>query len=486
MNPTDLPEGFVYAGREILGDLCSAEAREVLLTNGIGGYGSFTLANSLTRSYHGLLVAALRPPLDRTLLLTKLNETVLYHRKSYHLSTDRRKHSSVKKQSIIKRFSSTDTTSHALFHSDGEFPSIAGASLDPNGTIPPIWNPTCSSASAYLQADDAVSPHGFELQQSFHLTGTVPTFVYSFADALLEKKLWMKQGSNTVYVTYYLRRAVQGIELRLKALVNHRNHHTRTSATRPHFDYSANIGTDRSSVSVLFTTANQQYTTLNMKMSQGTAHLTNEWVTGFVLSEERMRGLPEIDDNLHVATFVVELAPGGRVTFMATAEAETDAITMDGEAELEMRFKYEQSLLQKFESARDDESRRLSQSPISANDSNPSLSLTAMPVSPVSSSGSFSGNSKRKPRTAKTYIKQLVLAADQFIISRAGGRSIVAGFHWFADWARDVRSARFPNRLHKFHDLMAHSSTHSFLYSAAFFCSLFINISRRQWCHFQG
>lgn len=439
MKPTDLPEGVVYAGREVLGDLFAAEARELLLTNGIGGYASFTLANSLTRSYHGLLIAALRPPLDRTLLLTKLNETVLYHQKSYHLTTDRRKQACVKKQSIVKRLSSNyQTNTHAPLLPDGGYPTRAGASLDPNGLIPPVWRPPCSSTAIRLRPDEVISPHGFELQQSFSLTGTVPTFVYSFADATLEKRLWMKQGSNTVYVTYYLRRAVQAIELRLKALVNHRNHHTRTHATNPHFDYSANVGVDGSSVTVLFSTPLQQHTKLCMRVNRGKAKLTNEWVTGFVLSEERVRGLPDIDDNLHVATFDIELAPGGRVTFMATSEAEAENINMDGELELSLRHKYEQSILQRFENARDNEYRRALQRSVSGREPSPSLSVSAVPVSPVSSTGSVSSKSRRRRRAVEPCIKQLVLAADQFIISRAGGRSVVAGFHWFADWARDV------------------------------------------------
>lgn len=439
MKPTDLPAGVVYAGREILGDLNAAEAREVLLANGIGGYGSFTLANSLTRSYHGLLIAALRPPLDRTLLLTKLNETILYHRKSYHLSTDRRKQPSVKKQSIVKRLSfNSNSGSNIPLLPDGGFSSRAGASLDPDGTIPPIWRPIGASAAACVKSDEVISPHGFELQQSFHLEGTVPTFIYSFADALLEKKVWLKQGENTVYVTYYLRRAVQAVELRLKALVNHRNHHTRTNATQPHFDYSANVGADGASVSVLFTTPSQQYTTLCMRVSRGTAKLTNEWVTGFVLSEERTRGLPDIDDNLQVATFVVELPPGGRVTFVATAESNADNVSLDGDAELELRHNYERSLLQKFDEAREIDCKRALQLSTSGNGRN-SLAIMAMPVSPVSSSSSLASRSKRRRRAVEPYVKQLVLAADQFIISREGGRSIVAGFHWFADWARDVR-----------------------------------------------
>ena len=54
-------------GREVCGDLAIAEKREWLVTNGIGGFASGTIAGMLTRRYHGLLMAALQPPLGRTL-----------------------------------------------------------------------------------------------------------------------------------------------------------------------------------------------------------------------------------------------------------------------------------------------------------------------------------------------------------------------------------------------------------------------------------
>lgn len=429
MRPTDLPVDVVYAGREILGELHLAESREFLLTNGIGGYASMTLANSLTRSYHGLLIAALRPPLDRTLLLSKLNETVLYNDRAYHLATDRRKEKSVKRQAIVGRLSSNVGLSDKM---DSNMPLRAGASSDATGLVCPVWRSAPTSMSPRLRADEVISPPGFELLESFHLEGTVPTFVYSFADAILEKTIWMKHGQNTVYVTYYLRRAVHAIELRLKALVNHRNHHRRTMATRPHFDYSANVGADGSSCSVLFTTSNHNYTNLTMRVSRGRANLTNEWVTGFVLNEEHARGLPDEDDNLHVATFVAELAPGGHLTFVATAEAEGDAVGVDGEVELGIRHTYEKSLLQKFEDARTNDYKRL----LKIEESRKGVDGLISPYSPTSISPRL--RSKRRRRSVEPCVKQLVLAADQFIISRGGGRSVVAGFHWFADWARDV------------------------------------------------
>ena len=82
-----LPQ-VVDCGREICGDLWMAERREWLVTNGIGGFASGTVAGSLTRRYHGLLIAALNPPLGRTLLVSKLEETVEYQGQMFQLSTN--------------------------------------------------------------------------------------------------------------------------------------------------------------------------------------------------------------------------------------------------------------------------------------------------------------------------------------------------------------------------------------------------------------
>ncbi|MDH5429209.1 MAG: glycogen debranching enzyme N-terminal domain-containing protein, partial [Nitrospirota bacterium] len=75
-------------GREICGDLEMAKRREWLVTNGIGGFASGTVAGSLTRRYHGLLIAALTPPLGRTLLTSKLEETVENDGQTLQLSTN--------------------------------------------------------------------------------------------------------------------------------------------------------------------------------------------------------------------------------------------------------------------------------------------------------------------------------------------------------------------------------------------------------------
>ncbi len=68
----DLPK--IALARDLLSDVNSALGREWLVTNGLGGYSSSTVLGINTRKYHGLLVAALNPPINRWILLTKLDE----------------------------------------------------------------------------------------------------------------------------------------------------------------------------------------------------------------------------------------------------------------------------------------------------------------------------------------------------------------------------------------------------------------------------
>ena len=84
---TVITQPLVHFGREICGDLACGLRREWLVTNGLGGYASGTLAGVNTRSYHGLLVAALNPPVDRTVLVGGLVEWATYDGHRYPLST---------------------------------------------------------------------------------------------------------------------------------------------------------------------------------------------------------------------------------------------------------------------------------------------------------------------------------------------------------------------------------------------------------------
>src|SRR6266498_5915886 len=85
-NPLVLQRQAVEFGRNVCGDLSAAEQREWVLTNGIGGFASGTVAGLATRRYHGLLIAALKPPLGRTLLVSKFLELAEYEGRIYPLS----------------------------------------------------------------------------------------------------------------------------------------------------------------------------------------------------------------------------------------------------------------------------------------------------------------------------------------------------------------------------------------------------------------
>ncbi|MGD8489651.1 MAG: glycogen debranching enzyme N-terminal domain-containing protein, partial [Anaerolineae bacterium] len=76
-------------GRELCTDPHFSVEREWLVTNGLGGYAAGTIAGVLTRRYHGLLVAALQPPVGRSLLLAKVDEVVTYNGLMYPLFTNR-------------------------------------------------------------------------------------------------------------------------------------------------------------------------------------------------------------------------------------------------------------------------------------------------------------------------------------------------------------------------------------------------------------
>jgi predicted glycogen debranching enzyme len=157
----------IQFGREICGDLAIAQTREWLVTNGAGGFASGTVSGNLTRRYHGLLIAALQPPLARTLLVSKLDETVHYDDQCYELAT--------------------------------------------NG-----WG------------NGTIRPQGYQWIESFELHQTIPTWTYAIEDALLEKRIWMQQGVNTTYVHYSLKRATRSLTLSLDVLVNYRDYHSDT------------------------------------------------------------------------------------------------------------------------------------------------------------------------------------------------------------------------------------------------------------------
>jgi len=328
----------VQFGREILGDLQLAESREWLVTNGLGGFASGTAAGTSTRRYHGLLMASLQPPTDRTLLVAGVDETVRYAGMSFPLATNR-----------------------------------------------------------WLSGD--VSPKGYLNIESLHLEGTKPVWRYALTDALLEKRVWMKQGENTTFVEYTLTRANSPVEIEGKILVSYRDFHATT-----HSDgWQMNIEPVEHGIRVVaFDGAIPFY----LKSATATFEPRHEWYKDFFLPAERERGLDDHEDRLVAAVFRGRIAAGEKLTLVFSTEPD---VLLDGEQARTLQSNHDLKLFQSWQ--------------------------------------------KRHAETVATpaedepgWLWQLVLAADQFIVKRAlsedpEGLSVIAGYPWFSDWGRDTMIA---------------------------------------------
>lgn len=75
--------------REREGSFERLEALEWLETNGLGGWASSTVSGANSRRYHGMLVAATRPPVGRTVLVSKLEETLRFGDTAWELGCNR-------------------------------------------------------------------------------------------------------------------------------------------------------------------------------------------------------------------------------------------------------------------------------------------------------------------------------------------------------------------------------------------------------------
>ncbi len=69
-------------------EIKDALQKEWLITNGIGGYASSTVVGANTRRYHGLLIAPLKAPARRHLILSKLDESIWIQDEKYDLYTN--------------------------------------------------------------------------------------------------------------------------------------------------------------------------------------------------------------------------------------------------------------------------------------------------------------------------------------------------------------------------------------------------------------
>jgi predicted glycogen debranching enzyme len=161
---------MIEFNQETCANLDVALRREWLETNGLGGFASSTITGLNTRRYHGLLVAATKPPVGREVLLSKLEETLLIDGKPFDLSCNR-------------------------------YPGV-------------------------------VHPQGFRYLTNFRLD-PFPVFTYEVEGVVIEKTVFMVYGENTTVVQYEFKRTEQPpkrLRLEIRPLIAFRDYHSTTHA----------------------------------------------------------------------------------------------------------------------------------------------------------------------------------------------------------------------------------------------------------------
>jgi predicted glycogen debranching enzyme len=315
--------------------------REWLVTNGLGGYASGTVAGVVTRRYHGLLVAALPAPLGRIVMLNHLLERVRL------------------------------PTGGVLWLGDED--EVAG----PNATD---------------RADHLVE---------FRLELGLPVWRFEIDGYVIEKRVVMTRGRNTVHISYSLLAGEGAVRLSLRPSLQFRG-------------YEAPV--DESPVqSYCVTTRGRRYEisggpalpSLRMSLSGHHAALTlhERSVSPVAYEVEQHRGYAFSGSLWSPGYFRADLTTSESVILLGSTEP----------------WELIEALPSSEAFAAERERRR---------------GLIAAASLPAT-----------EPLAA-----ELVLAADQFIITPAGRleeaaraqahgeqvRTVIAGYHWFTDWGRDT------------------------------------------------
>ncbi len=254
----------LYVDRQICSNMQEGLNREWLVTNGLGGYAAGSLVGATTRSYHGLLVAALKPPVERMVLVSKCDEEVQLP--------------------------------------DGKVLKL-GVNEFQDGTI---------------------EPQGYQHLDSFTLQGDIPCFRYQITDQLtLEKRVWMEYGQNTTYIQYRLPGSLpptdadSQVTLSIYPYCLSRNHHeTTTGNVNWHFL----VDPQNNSCKVQADLNAPVYTLI----ANPNAHFipSGIWFWHVLHRRDRERGLPYLDDVYQPGVFKIRLRPGEHTTLVISAESQ--------------------------------------------------------------------------------------------------------------------------------------------------------------------
>jgi predicted glycogen debranching enzyme len=246
------------------------DTREWLTTNGLGGYASGTVSGANTRRYHGLLVAALDPPGERTVLLSRLDETVIVGDTVYELGTN--------------------------FWSSG-----------------------------------AVAPQGYHHLKAFRAS-PVPTWEYHIGAGRLVKRVACLPGQNAVAIGYRLEGGPP-VRLEITVLANSRDFHGETHG-HPDWHFRQILEHAPALIAPAAPAPIAPSPRITISAWDGAPEWSlawdgvsdieyrqdGQWYWGYVYPEEAARGLPSVEDNYRLGFLNARLAPGGRLNLLASVE----------------------------------------------------------------------------------------------------------------------------------------------------------------------
>src|ERR1035438_1377601 len=232
----------------------------------LGGFASSTIIGLNTRRYHGLLVAATKPPAGRYLLLSKLEETLLLDGRAFDLSTNR-------------------------------YPSV-------------------------------VHPQGFRYLKQFRLD-PFPVFTYEIEGIEIEKAVFMVQGENSTIIQYQLAKMggskslPEKIALELRPLIAFRDYH---STTRENTALNAGVASLPGLASI---TPYTGLPSLHLAHNAGQLESGHaSWYRNFEYEAERERGLDFTEDLFNPCLLRFNLRPGAGAVIIASTQPR-DAASVD-------------------------------------------------------------------------------------------------------------------------------------------------------------
>ncbi len=250
MNPISLSEA-------VCRNLDASKNLEWLCTNGLGSYASGTVSGISTRKYHGYLVAALRPPIERYVLWSHVEDRVVIGEKGYPLSTN-------------------------------EFPGV-------------------------------IEPTGYRLIAGFQQTAG-PVWDFRCGDVVIRKSLILPYHQQAAILRYELvDPPTKRQEIRLLALnmLSGRHFHTTTTAeNRLNWGRSGNPA---DSEALAFKAVGCPFE-LFFTHNAASFHDGPSWWYNFVLSQETQRGYPDRDDLWTPGALEFLLKPGRPAFIIASTK----------------------------------------------------------------------------------------------------------------------------------------------------------------------